>query len=316
MRNKLSQLVSLCAFFSLIIGLFSFAHVSAAPQWYWYYSSDFVSEYYDPQSLRVVNDDQGLHIEVWTKTTYSPEGVQDTVNQYGLANVSGIQTMKYSLGRLFVRPADRKIAWQFEGFYDANGRALWSRERDKDALVWLDVRPNSSQERYFFYMLDQAVHPGENRYFNAWKDNKDRWVYLFGKVNETGGARHYWLDSLSILDKGELVDAWVNVSTYNDSGVLTRSGYRRYLIDRSRRMILLSNSYIWDKDSGKVGHEDDVGDGWQPIISGTLNEGLFTNILDYVSAHRLQIQEYMTMGAQEVSGSTPAVGAKKNEGRS
>ena len=134
--------------------------VQAEPSWYWLGSDDKYSKYFDPASVVItasVATDRGkvpTEIKVWTKTTYSYGGAQETLEAYGLSSkFPDPNQLAYSTAQLVIKPQYRTIQYAAEHFYNKNGEIIWSKADPKAVEKEITTAPakekNSALDGYF-----------------------------------------------------------------------------------------------------------------------------------------------------------------------
>ncbi|MBP2653563.1 MAG: hypothetical protein H6Q73_1132 [Firmicutes bacterium] len=276
----------------LIVCFCSFQNVYAAESnWIWYYSSDYVSDFYNPESLNIVKDYNGNidHVELCIKTTYSEAGKNNAINNHRLTEVPKINDLKFKLAQIYIYPSQGKILFQHEAFFDEGGRVLWSKESTvSDSFEFV---PGSANERYYSIISDLAFHNSQQVYFLQWKENKDRWVGLTWYKNADGSESEVWFDKLSVTLNGDCVKVWKWGRTILDNEVIGNSYYlvEYDLSNKKSKPDIISS---WTKDKGRFFQHDD-NQPWNSIIIGSKDEYEFQTIKKYVDEHRAEIIENM-----------------------
>lgn len=285
MIRKLGWLIILFVLFGL-----SYPQCANAAElnWIWYYSSDYVSEYYSPESLKIVKDYNGNidHIEIWTKTTYSQAGAEDTIDSYDLTNVPNIYQLSYSMAKIYIKPHSRQIVWQNEIFYNNEGNSLWSKEKDKYELDWEEAYPNSSNERYFSVVCDQVFHNGQPIDFEKWKTGKDRWVGLSQSNNNDGTVISEWFDNVSLRVDNDIITYWVYYEKRQEGSVLSRF-YIKEALNRKEQKIKTIGFRVKDKN-GEWKYRNAVDSHWKTTIPGSVGEHQVSIITQYVDSNIIE----------------------------
>lgn len=277
--------------FYMIILNVSYSQVSAAePNWVWYYSNNKVSDFYNPESLKVIRDYNGNidHAEVWMRTTYSQEGKEDIIDNYDLKNKPRIYELTYSLSKVYIYPSKHRILYQNEVFYDNDGKVLWSEElptSDRGAEVEVD----SVNERYFSIVSDLAFRGGQQIYFEKWKIGKDRWIYLDGDKNSDGTIERRWADKLLMsIENNNQISVWVSTKTeLNDT--LIKVDHTKWIIDVSTNKIKVERTSSWKKGKGWYVSNKYTPSEWQSLVPGSRGEYWFETIKKYADEHRTEI---------------------------
>ena len=281
---------------SFVLGIFlNFNIAGAEPNWTWFYSSEYVSDYYDPSSLKIIRDYSGNvdHIEIWTKTTYSQAGAEDTINNYNLTKVSRIYDLDSSLSKIFIYPSKRKILYQNEVFYSTDGAVLWHKEKSTYA-AGTDVEAGSSDERYFSIIIDLAFHGGNQIDFAKWEEGKERWMYLGEFESSKGGTKGIWFDTKLMSLNGNIVSTWI-ISEYYAEKEKVEKDCIKWSFDISGRKSKIERMSAWKKDRGWYMDNEEAYEAWKEIIPASMGEFYMNSIKQYVCEHRAEIIENMHM---------------------
>jgi hypothetical protein len=260
---------------------------AAELNWVWYYSSDYVSEYYGPESIKIVMDYNGNigRIEVWTKTTYSQEGANDTINSYELNNVANIDQLSYSLAKIYIKPNSRQIYWQNEIFYNAQGNVLWSKEKSEYVSKWEEVCPDSSEERSFTFILDQVFHNGQTIAFDMWKADNKRWQGLYQITKNDGTVHLAWFDKLSLTVKDNIITYWYYVEEKQDDNIIDKY-YVKNELDIQENKIRNIGIRLEDKKGNWNYHNTNKT--WASIIPGSIGDQQVTILKKYIENNKTE----------------------------
>lgn len=105
-------------------------HAVQADGWYWLSSDSKYSKYFDPSSVVVSHKaatghgDVATEIAAWTKTAYSYEGAQETIENYGLNYLlPDPSKLSYSLAEVIINPQNRTIQYAKRIFTTRRGRS-------------------------------------------------------------------------------------------------------------------------------------------------------------------------------------------------
>jgi hypothetical protein len=172
-------------------------------EWYWISSDDKYSKFYAPGKVQVLRSFGNIAVQLsaWTKTTYSPAGAQETLNNYGIKDITPGQ-LAYSLAEVEVNPQNRTLAYLNESFYDKDDNKLWEK-------VYSPVRPkemNSQEfdEDFYCYIVDSIFSQGENERRKA----DDRWLQLWQDAPNGGGVVYSMADTSTMRLKGQNIIFW------------------------------------------------------------------------------------------------------------
>jgi len=172
-------------------------------EWYWISSDDKYSKFYAPDKVQVLRNFGNIAVQIsaWTKTTYSPAGAQETLDNYGIKDINP-GDLAYSLAEVEVNPQNRTLAYLNESFYDRDDNKLWEK-------VYSPVRPkemNSQEfdEDFYCYIVDSVFSQGENERRKA----DDRWLPLWQDAANGGGVIYSMADTSTMRLKGQNIIFW------------------------------------------------------------------------------------------------------------
>ncbi|WP_407397369.1 hypothetical protein [Anaerovibrio sp.] len=199
-RRFIASLVFMCS----LMMMFAVGYAANdSAEWYWISSDDKYSKFYAPGKVQVLRSfgDIAVQISAWTKTTYSPAGAQETLNNYGIKDINPGQ-LAYSLAEVEVNPQNRTLAYLNESFFDKDDNKLWEK-------VYSPVRPkemNSQEfdEDFYCYIVDSVFSQGENERRKA----DDRWLQLWQDAPNGGGVVYSMADTSTMRLKGQNIIFW------------------------------------------------------------------------------------------------------------
>ena len=199
-RRFIASLVFMCS----LMMMFAVGYAANdSAEWYWISSDDKYSKFYAPGKVQVLRSFGNIAVQIsaWTKTTYSPAGAQETLNNYGIKNINPGQ-LAYSLAEVEVNPQNRTLAYLNESFYDKDDNKLWEK-------VYSPVRPkemNSQEfdEDFYCYIVDSIFSQGENERRKA----DDRWLQLWQDAPNGGGVVYSMADTSTMRLKGQNIIFW------------------------------------------------------------------------------------------------------------
>ena len=199
-RRFIASLVFMCS----LMMMFAVGYAANdSAEWYWISSDDKYSKFYAPGKVQVLRSFGNIAVQIsaWTKTTYSPAGAQETLNNYGIKDINPGQLV-YSLAEVEVNPQNRTLAYLNESFYDKDDNKLWEK-------VYSPVRPkemNSQEfdEDFYCYIVDSIFSQGENERRKA----DDRWLQLWQDAPNGGGVVYSMADTSTMRLKGQNIIFW------------------------------------------------------------------------------------------------------------
>ena len=199
-RRFIASLVFMCS----LMMMFAVGYAANdSAEWYWISSDDKYSKFYAPGKVQVLRSFGNIAVQIsaWTKTTYSPAGAQETLNNYGIKVINPGQ-LAYSLAEVEVNPQNRTLAYLNESFYDKDDNKLWEK-------VYSPVRPkemNSQEfdEDFYCYIVDSIFSQGENERRKA----DDRWLQLWQDAPNGGGVVYSMADTSTMRLKGQNIIFW------------------------------------------------------------------------------------------------------------
>ena len=199
-RRFIASLVFMCS----LMMMFAVGYAANdSAEWYWISSDDKYSKFYAPGKVQVLRSFGNIAVQIsaWTKTTYSPAGAQETLNNYGIKDINPGQ-LAYSLAEVEVNPQNRTLAYLNESFYDKDDNKLWEK-------VYSPVRPkemNSQEfdEDFYCYIVDSIFSQGENERRKA----DDRWLQLWQDAPNGGGVVYSMADTSTMRLKGQNIIFW------------------------------------------------------------------------------------------------------------
>jgi len=199
-RRFIASLVFMCS----LMMMFAVGYAANdSAEWYWISSDDKYSKFYAPGKVQVLRSFGNIAVQIsaWTKTTYSPAGAQETLNNYGIKDINHGQ-LAYSLAEVEVNPQNRTLAYLNESFYDKDDNKLWEK-------VYSPVRPkemNSQEfdEDFYCYIVDSIFSQGENERRKA----DDRWLQLWQDAPNGGGVVYSMADTSTMRLKGQNIIFW------------------------------------------------------------------------------------------------------------
>ncbi len=250
-----------------VLGIFVFALVlitaqtapASADGWYWLGSDSKYSKYFDPTSVvtvRSVTTSQGkdvaTEINAWTKTTYSPEGAQETIENYGLTHLIRADQLAsgYSMALVQVNPQNRTVQYLREDFYDAQGTVLWSKV---DGRV-KEINSQQFDEDFYGAIVDQVFRQGEMTRIKA----KDRWITLWENTDSNGNVTQVTGDTSTMRMKGKNMFLWTWQEKKDSNGNVTEIQFTKRAVNLPQGTERIIRGEAWTPSAG-----------WQTLTSDT-----------------------------------------------
>lgn len=175
-------------------------------------------KYFAPSNVQIVSRVNGIptRISAWIKTTYSPEGAQETVDNYEIqASIPNPAVLSYSLALVEVNPQLRTIEYAQENFYDAGGNVIWSKVYTERTVK--EINSQSYDEDYYIALVDTVFHHGEKQRSVA----SDRWITLWKSTSPGGASSSALADTTTMRQRGDNVVYWEWMETKDKAGNVT-----------------------------------------------------------------------------------------------
>ena len=234
--------------------------------WYYLSADDKYAKYFDPDSVKVikkVTTDDGkeipTEIQAWTKTTYSIEGAQLTINNYEINSIlPNPQMLSYSLALLKINPQNRTIQYAREDFYDSNNKITWSTTDEKIK----EINSQSFDEVFYAAIVDEVFRQGEMERKNA----KDRWIELWNVVDDEGNTTVVTADTTTMRLKGSNLIVWEWQSTKNAKGDVIEIRFMKKAVNLSQGTEQIKRGDVWTPQSaGWNNLKDEYGGSYRMI---------------------------------------------------
>lgn len=280
--------------FLLVFISFGFQCANAATtNWYWYYSSDNITQYCDTNSIKIIRDYNGNidRIEAWIKTTYSDAGAQSTIENYELTSTPNINKLSYSLEKIYIKPQSRQIASKQEVFYSSEGNSLWSEDNNDYSLKWNTISPKSSNEREFSIIVDQVFNNGKLLELEKWKTGNDRWIGISSQPNSEGDIKNIWFDNMSIISDNDKIYFWL-YSENVKNGITIEKDYGRWGYNVNSNTLQLIMISSWENNKGWTINNKPVNNKVISIIPDSSGEYWTSKVKKYVEENRDYINRY------------------------
>ncbi|MBQ8697560.1 MAG: hypothetical protein IJ521_00980, partial [Schwartzia sp.] len=188
---------------------------AAAVNWTWIASDQKYGKFFAPSNVQVRSSLNGVAtcISAWIKTTYTADGAQEVIENYGIeSSIPDPRALSYSLALVEVRPQERMISYVQENFYGADGKVVWSKVYEPPKEY--EVNHQSFEEDYYVALVDQVFHHGER----ARKDAEDRWKRLWISEGAGGVTTESMADTTTMRLAGSNLIYWEWQETKDKSG--------------------------------------------------------------------------------------------------
>ena len=213
--------------------------------WYWLSADDKYSKFFDPKSVKVVKKaktedgkEVPTEIEAWTKTEYSPEGAESTINEYKISNaLPDSSVLKYSLALLKINPQNRTVQYAREDFYNAEGTVIWS---TSDGRV-KEINSKAFDEDFYAAIVDEVFRHGEVDRKNA----KDRWIDLWTYTDDKGNTTKVIADTTTMQLKGTNLVVWEWQEKKNSAGQVIEIRFMKKAVNLPQGTERITAGSMW-----------------------------------------------------------------------
>ena len=240
----------------LVCFLFMPLGIARADGWYWLSSDSKYSKYFEPSSVHVSHSTETSHgsvateIKAWTKTSYSYEGAQETIENYGLGHLlTDPSQLAYSLAEVAINPQNRTIQYTKEDFYNPQGEVIWSKT---DGRV-KEVTSQQFDEAFYDAIVDSVFGAGELERASA----KDRWITLYSNADVDGTQLHVTADTTTMRMKGDNMIFWQWAEHKDADGNVMRITFVKRTVNLPQGTERLIRAETWTPSEG-----------WQTVESG------------------------------------------------
>lgn len=228
-----------------------------AAGWYWLSSNDKYSKYFDPASVTVESSTPTGHgkvateIEAWTKTGYSYEGAEETLNNYAVYGIKDYindpSKIAYSLALVSINPQNRLLQYKQERFCDEAGNVLWEKETPGSVK---EMTSQQFDEDFYDAIVDQVFDMGEVERAKA----EDRWLTLWETVDVNGTREHAQEDTTTMRMKGNQLIGWQWITTKDINGTTLEIRFLKTAINLAQGTERIVSGKYWAQ--GYSGFQD------------------------------------------------------------
>ncbi|MBR5913681.1 MAG: hypothetical protein IKZ58_04925 [Selenomonadaceae bacterium] len=213
--------------------------------WYYLNADDKYAKYFDPASVKVTKKattDDGkevpTEIQAWTKTTYSYEGAESTIKEYGITKtIPDPNSLSYSLALLKINPQTRTVQYMREDFYNPDGTVIWSTSEGRVK----EINSQSFDEDFYAPIVDEVFRHGEVDRKNA----KDRWIDLWSYTNDNGETIKVIADTTTMQLKGTNLIVWEWEETKNSAGQVTKIRFMKKAVNLPQGTERIAAGSMW-----------------------------------------------------------------------
>lgn len=213
--------------------------------WYYLNADDKYAKYFDPASVKVTKKattDDGkevpTEIQAWTKTTYSYEGAESTIREYGITKtIPDPNSLSYSLALLKINPQTRTVQYMREDFYNPDGTVIWSTSEGRVK----EINSQSFDEDFYAPIVDEVFRHGEVDRKNA----KDRWIDLWSSTNDKGETIKVIADTTTMQLKGTNLIVWEWEETKNSAGQVTKIRFMKKAVNLPQGTERIAAGSMW-----------------------------------------------------------------------
>ena len=224
---------------------FATGDARAETNWYWLYSNDKYSKYFNPDSVKVekkivTGDGREIPIEIeaWTKTTYSYEGAEETIKKYGITKtLPDPNALSYSLALLRLNPQNRTLQCVREDFYNKEDQVIWS-EGERRVK---EINSQSFDEDFYCAIVDEVFNFNELEH----KVAEDRWIELYSFTNSDGDTVNLTADTTTMRLKGSNLILWEWETTKNAEGKTMQIRFMKKAVNLTQGTEVIKSGRIW-----------------------------------------------------------------------
>lgn len=255
--------------------------------WQWISTDNKYSKYMAPSKVKIMRayGNVAVQIVAWTKTTYGVDGARETLENYGLKNITPEQ-LSYSLAEVEINPQNRTIAYQNEAFYDKNGKKLWEK-------VYTPIKPkeiNSQEfdEDFYCSIVDVVFNQGEVQRRKA----TDRWLVLWQSSPQEGGYIHSMADTTTMRLKGENIIYWEWQETKAPNGAVKEIAFQKKAVNIPQYTEKIIRLNRWTPENGWEDLTNKTDGMYHPIKKGTNSEQTLKTLRIYEGDNEAWMRRY------------------------
>ena len=287
MNSRLIRIVSLIVLSLFVMCSMAFA-ATDSKEWFWLNSDEKYSKYYSPSDVRTMQAFDGIAVKIraWTKTTYSPGGAQETLENYNITDINPLD-LSYSLAEVHINPQNRTLAYVQELFYDADGRVLWQKEYNP--LRYKEMTSQEFDEDFYAFIVDAVFGQGEVERRSA----SDRWLLLWQEALADGGSVVCMADTTTMRVNGENIIFWEWQEYKNATGGVTQIRFMKKAVNLSQYTGKIIRYQHWNGREGWKDYTEAETDGaYHAIERGSTEEKELLQLSSYDRTHSKWVHRY------------------------
>ena len=264
--------------------------------WYYLAADDKYAKYFDPASVKVVKKaktDDGkeipTEIQAWTKTTYSYEGAESTIKEYGISNtLPDPNSLSYSLALLKINPQTRTVQYAREDFYNSEGTVIWSTSEGRVK----EINSKSFDEDFYAAIVDEVFRHGEVDRKNA----KDRWIDLWSHTNDKGETTKVIADTTTMQLKGTNLILWEWEETKNADGQVIEIRFMKKAVNLPQGTERITAGSMWTAAKKWTNLEDEFDGAYRSIKEDDPDYKGLTRLRAYAKGYSTWVTRYSITG--------------------
>lgn len=285
MNSRLIRIVSLVVLSLFVMCSMAFA-ATDSKEWFWLNSDEKYSKYYSPSDVRTMQAFDGIAVKIraWTKTTYSPGGAQETLENYNITDISPLD-LSYSLAEVYINPQNRTLAYVQELFYDADGRVLWQKEYNP--LRYKEMTSQEFDEDFYTNIVDSVFGQGEVERQHA----DDRWLLLWQETADNRSIRGQ-ADTATMRMKGSNLVFWEWQEHRDADNNIAQILFVKKAVDLKQGIEKIIRSQQWTPARGWKDTSSEISGIYHPVEPGSSEELALMSLRDYAENHQDWINRY------------------------
>ena len=285
MIRRLTVTVVFVCSLVIMLGVSYAANNSA--EWYWISSDAKYSKFFAPEKVQVLRsfDNVAVQISAWTKTTYSPAGAQETLDNYGITDIKAGQ-LAYSLAEVEINPQNRTLAYIRESFYNKDDHKLW--EKVSSPIRPKEMNSQEFDEDFYGFIVDSVFNQGETARIRA----EDRWLALWQENAGDGGLISSMADTSTMRLKSQNLIFWEWQEKKNAAGEVGNIFFQKKALNISMYTEKVVRIMQWTPDNGWKDITNTTDGMYHAIEKGTNSEKALKVLAGYEGSHERWLKRY------------------------
>lgn len=282
-------------------------------KWYYLFADDKYAKYFAPSTVKVMKKavtedgrEVPTEIEGWTKTTYTYEGAESTINAYGISNtLSDPNELAYSLALIKINPQTRTVQYAKEEFYNKKNEVIWAATEGRVK----EINSRSFDEDFYVAIVDQIFRHGEGDRKRA----KNRWIDLWSSTNDNGETIKVTADTTTMQLKGINLILWEWEETKNADGQAIKIRFLKKAVNLPQGTERIAAGSVWTAEQNKWSDLKDDGT-YHSINEDDPDFKGLVRLRAYAQGYSTWVTRYsITSNATTVETSTDSSSEKKPE---